>query len=135
IQEEVWIRDHEMGFEGQRSQLSKRLHDRGSHRNVGHEMAVHDVDVNAVGTCLNRLVNLCRKMAEVRGENGWCEFSRGVGPSRTPFPAFENAAELLVASRDLGDGSLPGELTGTPIDHRVPEGGPSDCEANESRYR
>src|SRR5262245_35468912 len=58
--------------------------------------------------------------------------SRCVGPSGTPLPAFESAGEFLVASRDLGDGSLSGELTGTPIGHRLPEGGPSDCKANES---
>src|SRR5215813_15314610 len=74
IKEEVWIRDHEMSFELQRSQVSKRLHNRGSHRNVGHEMAVHHVDVNAVGSCLNRFVDLCRKMAEVGSENRGCEF-------------------------------------------------------------
>src|SRR5215471_4003030 len=60
---------------------------------------------------------------------------RCVGPSGTPLPTFENVDKLLVASRDLGDGSLPGELTGTPIDHRLPEGSASDCEANESRNR
>src|SRR5215831_19828545 len=59
------------------------------------------------------------------------EFLRSVGPSGTPLPAFENVDKLLVAARDFGDGSLPGELTGTPIDHRLPEGGPSDGEANE----
>src|SRR5215475_3071087 len=63
------------------------------------------------------------------------EFLRCVGPSGTPLPAFENVDKLLVASRDLGDGSLPGELTGTPIDHRLPEGSASDCEANESGNR
>src|SRR5262245_13002713 len=61
--------------------------------------------------------------------------SRRVGPSGTPLPAFENADEPLVASRDLGNGSLPRELTGTPIDHGHPERGPSDCESNESRNR
>src|SRR5215510_4931270 len=74
IKEEVWVRDHEMSFELQRRQVSERLHDRRSHRNVGHEMAVHDVDVNAVGSGLSRFVDLRRKMAEVRGENRWCEF-------------------------------------------------------------
>src|SRR5215471_15403205 len=60
---------------------------------------------------------------------------RCVGPSGTPLPTFENVDKLLVASRDLGNSSLPGELTGTPIDHRLPEGSASDCEANESRNR
>src|SRR5262249_44633511 len=53
----------------------------------------------------------------------------------TPLRAFENANKFLVTSRNLGDGRLPGELTGTPIDHRLPERGPSDCEANESGNR
>src|SRR5262249_48733038 len=74
IKEEVRGRDHEMSFELQRSQVSERLHDRSSHRNVGHEMAVHDVDVNPVRPCLNRFVDVCRKMAEVRSENRRCEF-------------------------------------------------------------
>src|SRR5262245_24853071 len=74
IQEEVWIRNHEMGFELQRSQFSQRLHDRRTHGNVGDEMAIHDVNMNAVGSCLNRFVDLCRKMAEVGGENRGCKF-------------------------------------------------------------
>src|SRR5499427_4159737 len=61
--------------------------------------------------------------------------SRCVDPSATLLPTFENADVLLVASRNLGDGRLPGELAGTPINHRLPEGGPSDCEANESGNR
>jgi hypothetical protein len=63
-----------VGFELQRGEVSERLHDRSSHRNIGDEMAVHDVNVNAVGSCLNRFVDLCRKMAEVRSENRGCEF-------------------------------------------------------------
>src|SRR5215471_2772606 len=74
IQKEIWIRNHEMDFEGQRSHLSKRPHDRHSHRNVGHEMAIHDVNVNAVGSCPCQFLNLCRQMAEVGSENRGCEF-------------------------------------------------------------
>src|SRR5436190_23602021 len=74
IQEEVWIRDHEMSFELQRSQVSQRLYDRGAQRNVGHEMTVHDVDVNAVGSRFNRFLDLSSEMTEVRSENRGCEF-------------------------------------------------------------
>src|SRR5215468_10209935 len=61
--------------------------------------------------------------------------SRCVDPSGTPLSAFEDVDELPVASRDLGDSSVPGELTGPPIDHRLPEGGPADREANETGNR
>ncbi len=42
-------RDHQMGVEDLFGRAAYGLHDRRPERNVGHEVAVHDVDMDPVG--------------------------------------------------------------------------------------
>src|SRR6185436_13731897 len=51
----------------------QRCHDRCSHRKVRYEMAVHDVNVDAIRPRPLRLGDLRAEPGEIRGENGWSE--------------------------------------------------------------
>ena len=48
---------------------AKRLHYRGPDRQIGHEMVVHDVDVDPVGAGLIDRMHFIAEPGEVRGED------------------------------------------------------------------
>ncbi len=58
-----------MRFEGQVRHPPKRLDDRRAHREIRHEVPVHHVDVDAIGSGLRRLRHLLAQACEIGGEN------------------------------------------------------------------
>ena len=68
-EENVRVGNHEMGFQGQARYLAKRFDDWRAHRNVGHEMAVHHVHVNAVRSTAFSLGHLLAQAGEISGED------------------------------------------------------------------
>jgi len=70
LQKRVRIRNHQVRFERQPCQRPQRLHDRRAKRNVRNEMAVHDVDVDAVRAGAFGFGHLFAETAEVGREDG-----------------------------------------------------------------
>ena len=62
--------DHQVHIERLRGRAAHRIHDRGTERDVRHEPAVHDVDVDPVGAGLHRPRGLPRRAAANRRQ-GW----------------------------------------------------------------
>src|SRR4051794_15116204 len=73
---EIAIRlfNHEMGFKRQLGDWANRLDDNRPHADIRHEMAVHDIDMNAISAGLVRFTNLFAEAGEVGGEDGGGEF-------------------------------------------------------------
>ena len=69
VQKEIGIRDHQMDLERELGRPPKGLDDRRAHGQIRHEMSVHHVDVDPVGSSLFRLGYLLAQPGEVRGEN------------------------------------------------------------------
>jgi hypothetical protein len=67
VQEEVRVRDHAVGLQGQVRHPPERLHGHGSHREVRDEVPVHDVHVDPVGPGLLRRLHLFAQASEVGG--------------------------------------------------------------------
>ena len=88
--------DHQMDVDGNGDVRTQRLHHHGADRDVGNEMAVHDVDVQPVGAGgLDRL-GLFAQAREVGGQHG----RRDQGPGgvigsrhSTPHPGDEEPVE------------------------------------------
>src|SRR3546814_13958464 len=59
--------DHQMHVEHPVGVRAQRLHDGGADRQVGHEMPVHDVDVNPVGAGVGDGADLFAQPREVGG--------------------------------------------------------------------
>jgi len=76
FQECVGILDHEVNVEGKLSRAAAGGdHDR-SHRQVGREMSVYDINVNPVCTRIFGFFDLVTKDEEVSRENGGSEVIR-----------------------------------------------------------
>jgi len=53
---------------------------------------------------------------------------------RVPPPVLEKVHEFAIAPRDLSDSLLARCLLGSPSNQRIPESGPADGKANETRH-
>ena len=69
VEERIDRRNHEVNVERLGGVRPKRLHHRRTDRQVGHEMAVHDVDVDPVGAGLIDRAHFLAEPGEVRGED------------------------------------------------------------------
>ena len=69
VEERIDGRDHQMDIEWLRGVRPKRLHHGGTDGEVGHEMAVHDVDVDPIGSGLLDLRHLFSEPGEIRRED------------------------------------------------------------------
>ena len=69
IEERVDRRDHQVDVERLGRVRAERFHDGGPDRQVGHEMAVHHIDVDPVGAGLIDRTHFLAKAGEVRGED------------------------------------------------------------------
>ena len=76
---------------GRRVTRPQRLDDRRSHRNVGHEVAIHHIHVDPVGSGLLRLGHLLAQTGEVSRENRRGKFHN----------TFVHISILLVNSRTV----------------------------------
>ena len=63
-------RDHQVHVEQLPAVWAQRLHDVGADRDVGHEMAVHDVDMDPVGPGGIDRAHLLAELCEVGGQDG-----------------------------------------------------------------
>ena len=68
--------DHQMHFERLRRDRTEPLADDRTHAQIGHEMAIHHVDMNAVGSGLGRLANEFTQSGKVGGQNGRSDHGR-----------------------------------------------------------
>ena len=67
LQEEVRVRDHQVDLEREPRHPPKRLDDRRAHREIRHEVPVHHVHVDPIGSRLLRLGHLLAQTGEVGG--------------------------------------------------------------------
>ncbi len=65
----IRIGDHQVRLDREPRHRPQRAHDRRPHRNVGYEVSIHDVDVDAVGAGALRLHDLLAQPREIRGED------------------------------------------------------------------
>ena len=85
-------RDHQVDVERLLAVGPQRLHHVGSDRDVGHEMAVHHVDVDPVGAGRVDRPHLLAEPGEVGGQDGW-----GYDEGRGHQVLFQFAARLTRA--------------------------------------
>ena len=69
----VRLRDHQVDFQRDSSHRPQPAYDRGSEGDIGNEMAVHDVHVNAVGAGGDHLGHLVSQMGHVGRQDRWGE--------------------------------------------------------------
>jgi hypothetical protein len=62
--------DHEVDINHLLGRCADCFHDRRANRDVGHETAVHDIDVNPVGACLVDRLDFSLKTAKISGKDG-----------------------------------------------------------------
>jgi hypothetical protein len=67
------VLDHEVGFHRKVRMGPYRLHDQGPDRDVGDEVAVHNVEVKEIGAGLLRPADLFSETGEVGGKKGRCD--------------------------------------------------------------
>src|SRR5690606_39711155 len=60
--------NHQMDIKGQAAVWTQRLHHLGTYGDVGHEVPVHDVDMNVVGACLCHRCHFFAQTSEVGRE-------------------------------------------------------------------
>ena len=61
--------NHEMGVDGLRRRGTDRLHDQRTNRDVGHETAIHDIDVDPIGARLIDRLDFSLKTAKISGKD------------------------------------------------------------------
>ena len=66
----VGILNHQVAVENGGGGLAERLHDGRAERDVGHEVAVHDIDVDDRASTSDGTLHLIGKVGEVGGEDG-----------------------------------------------------------------
>ena len=71
--ERVHRRNHQMNVEGQRRAVPQGRDNVRTDRNVGDEMAVHDIDVDVIGACLVDGLHFVAEAGEIRGEDRRCD--------------------------------------------------------------
>jgi len=59
------VGDHQVRFEGEAGTTADGFDDYGAHSDVGDEVPVHDVDLDALGTCRLGLAYLFAKACEI----------------------------------------------------------------------
>ena len=79
--------DHQMAIEPQLAHFTAGLDDCGPHRDVGHEMAVHHVEVEKVGALFNG-GDFLREFREVGGEQRWRDLDVHVAGCRLPVAGY-----------------------------------------------
>ena len=82
VEERVDRRDHQMDVERLGGVRAERLHHRRADREVGHEMAVHHVDVDPVGAGLVDRAHFLAEPGEVGGEDRGGDQGAAMGPIR-----------------------------------------------------
>ena len=76
------LADHQVGVEEQIAVLAELGDDRGADGDIGHEMAVHDVQMDHPDAGGSHDGDLVRQPGEVRAEDGWDDLNRpGAGQS------------------------------------------------------
>ena len=71
VREFVRLFDHEVSFERPVGPVANRGDDVGSERKVGHETAIHDIELETIDTGLVEGDDLVAEAAEVSGKNRW----------------------------------------------------------------
>ena len=66
----VGVLDHQVNIERERAGIAHGAHDDGTEGQVRHEVAVHDVDVDPVRTCVSDGADLVAQAAKVSGQDG-----------------------------------------------------------------
>ena len=84
-EERIGRRDHQMDVEGFLGVRAQRLHHIRPDRDVGHEVAVHHVNMDPVGAGGVDRAHLLAELREVGGENGRCDKKRAHGMSCYPI--------------------------------------------------
>ncbi len=79
-QQPVRIGDHEMDVERQAGVPAQRRDHRDADGQVGHEVAVHDVDVQDIGAARLADAGGCGEVREVGGEKRGGDFDHGRAP-------------------------------------------------------
>ena len=65
LEEQLGSQDHQVGFDRERCRFANRLDDKRTEREVGHEVAVHDVNLDPVGARGLGLFDLLGETADV----------------------------------------------------------------------
>jgi hypothetical protein len=69
FEKKVRVRNHQVRLQRQAGDRPQRLYDHRAHRNVGHEVPIHDIHMDPVGPRLLRLFHLLTQTGKVSGED------------------------------------------------------------------
>ncbi len=86
LEERIDRRDHQMDVERLGGVRAKRLHHRRADRQVGHEMAVHHVDMDPVGARRVDGADLLAEPGEIGREDGGGDADRLLHPRTLTLP-------------------------------------------------
>ena len=86
LQIKIRVRNHQMSFQGQARHGPQRLYYHRPHRNIGHEVSIHDIHMDPVSPGLLRLRHLIAQSGKISGENGRGKFDVHIqNPSGSQF--------------------------------------------------
>src|SRR5262245_36119102 len=74
FQVKIRVGNHQVGLQVQARHGPQRLYDHRSHRNVGHEVPIHDIDVDPIGPGFFRFRYLLTQTGKVSGKDRWGKF-------------------------------------------------------------
>src|SRR5688500_15720273 len=92
-----WIGDHQVSIDRQTSKTGKRFHDGQTDRDVGHEMSVHHVNVQNIGSAAFDGAYFIAQTREVGGQNRRSNFDVSIEHTLHPLSALR---VCLVGLRD-----------------------------------
>src|SRR2546423_11601878 len=75
----AWIRDHQVGVDGQIPYFSDRLYDWQTYRDVWHELPVHHVNMQHAGPARTDRLYLVAKPRKVGRKDRGCYFKHSLG--------------------------------------------------------
>src|SRR5262249_11705919 len=101
----IRIFDHEMAVERQLRRFAQRLHHRRPDCDIGHEVSVHDIDMDESRTALGGNLHLVREMREISRQNRWRQFDQKRCPQESLSPTLSDgspgSSPGLNSSRNL----------------------------------
>ena len=112
VEERVDRRNHQMHVERLCGVRPERLHHARADGDVGHEMAIHHVDVDPVGARLVDRAHFLAQLGEVGGKDGRGDQRSGIGPirrdqARADKPRHEEAVEAALRLQQAGQDADP----------------------------
>ena len=111
VEQPLGVRHHQVNVERQAGAASERSHHRDAEAEVGHEVAVHDVDVEQIGTAGFGRADRAAQIEQIGGQERRRDLQRPTSAMRSP-PATTSEITSRRRSRCPGSGCWRSTIPG-----------------------